>query len=85
MSGQTNKLKSDLVIAFGFDRANADTAIACYSAGTLTGPEMSAIEYLINREPFATLGQEHMTLEKGMIEVLEHLNYKIGEARRGEG
>ena len=70
------RVKSDLVVAFGFSHENANKTWAMYEDMQLSWRETEAMSYLEQKDPFR-LGQTHLTLRKDMIETLEHLNYKL--------
>lgn len=75
MKNQT-RLKSDLVIAFGFSKSNADEAIRRYFNQQLNIHEIDAIEHLEEKDPFQ-LGKKELIFSNKRISILEHLNYKI--------
>lgn len=73
---------SDLVIAFGYSKENAEIAWHMYKDGRLSDNEMKSILYIEERDPFKLGIKGPYTLLKDTIKILEHLNYRISEANK---
>jgi hypothetical protein len=83
MNKQTReRVKSDLVIGFGFSETNANIVLQRYDNNQLAVNELDAISYLEHRNPLALPGRveqypQPLMLQAGMVETLEQLNFKI--------
>ncbi len=73
------RLESDLVIGFGFSKANARTAIILYNDNCLNADEMFIMNYLDTKNPFEkSMGKHGMAIDvHKAAKILEPLNYRI--------
>lgn len=81
MLNQT-RVKSDLVIGFGFSKSNADEALLRYKKGRLTEMEASALDWLFKKDPFTEAqGQPNIAVKEGIPKVLNKLNFRISQEK----
>lgn len=75
------RMKSDLIVGFGFSDTHAEIALNMYAEHKgLDINEVDALHWLEDKSPFENSVDKKLTkyMRDDMMDVFNHLNYRIG-------